>query len=355
MYPDIPHNTSRSNVKNERNMYIATRPSEPRPRPTQAAVVKRTVKRPKDNAYELAGGGNVIYNLSQRNVSMESIVEQRTCKNCFEAHQKKIGCTILIIIVVGITVGVGVKFGLLDTSNANEDPTNLCEDKEWCRDPNNYPNCTLPYVLNDCPMLCETCGPDVECKVRPWKRMNPCSDTSCLYTRKIPIDVRVEGGKCNGPDVKSDTCRRDERACKAAQDNCVAQGAILSGDSKYCRFYGGSGAGAVTWEDARAKCSSMNATLPIIHDDSINEEVVKFGVHDLRPIRGWPWLGLTRNSTSSNYKFKWLDGTNTEKYEKFNEENVENIRDGNDCAILFSSGIWVLERCGDKNYVLCAL
>ena len=117
MYPD--------KVSNEFNIYITTGPQDQHPRLSQAAVMKRTVQRSQDGAYELAGGGNVTYNLSQRNVSIESIVEHRTHKNCFAARQKQIGVTILIIIVIGIAMGLGIKLGVFATSKANDDKTGI--------------------------------------------------------------------------------------------------------------------------------------------------------------------------------------------------------------------------------------
>ena len=123
VYPDIPLKTRKSNINNEINMYVTT--GRPGPRPSQASVMNRTVQRSKDGAYELAGGGNVIYNLDQRRVSIESMGKQRTGKSCFKAHQKTIGCTILIIMVLGISVGVGVKFRDLGTSKTNENDTGI--------------------------------------------------------------------------------------------------------------------------------------------------------------------------------------------------------------------------------------
>ena len=125
VYPDIPQKKLNPKVNNEFNMYITTGPPDRHPRPSQAAVMKRTVERSQDGAYELAGGGNVIYNLSQRRVSIESIEEQRIHKNCFEAAQKKIGVTILIVIVIGISVGVGIKVGVLVMSEAKKNETGI--------------------------------------------------------------------------------------------------------------------------------------------------------------------------------------------------------------------------------------
>ena len=125
VYPDSPQKKSSPKMSNELNMYITTGPQDQHPRQSQAAVMKRTVQRSPDGAYELAGGGNVIYNFSQRNISIESIVEQRTHKNCFAASQKQIGVTILIIIVIGISMGLGIIFGVFATSKANEDETGI--------------------------------------------------------------------------------------------------------------------------------------------------------------------------------------------------------------------------------------
>ena len=121
VYPDILHMKPKSNINNELKMYITTGPPDPPSRPSQSAVMRRAVERPQDGVYELAGGGNVTYNLTQRNVSIKNNEEGNAHKNCFQAHQKKIGLTILIIIVLGISAGVGVKFGLFATSQTKDE------------------------------------------------------------------------------------------------------------------------------------------------------------------------------------------------------------------------------------------
>ncbi len=104
VYPDVPN-----------------KKPDPRPIPSQAEVMKRTVERSQDGAYELAGGGNVIYNISQKNLNIDSTVVESAKKNFFETHQKTIASAALIMIILGISAVVGVKFGLFATSTTSKD------------------------------------------------------------------------------------------------------------------------------------------------------------------------------------------------------------------------------------------
>lgn len=116
--PALPSRPSRApNTNNDLNMYVTTGRPDTRARPSKASVQKRTVERPQEGAYDLAGGGRVIYDLSERNAKIETIKEEKTEESCFRAHQKKVGIITLIIVVVGVATGVGVKFGILETSN----------------------------------------------------------------------------------------------------------------------------------------------------------------------------------------------------------------------------------------------
>ena len=84
------------------------------PIPTQAALSKRTVQRPESGAYALAGGGRVVYDLSNRTASIESPHEQITSCSWFMCHWKMVGAAILIIVVLGTATGVGFKLGAFD-------------------------------------------------------------------------------------------------------------------------------------------------------------------------------------------------------------------------------------------------
>ena len=111
------------NINNELDMYVTTGPPGPQTRPSRASVEERTVERSQDGAYELAGGGRVLYDLSQRNVRIESINEQKTEESCCVAHKKKLGVTILVIIIMGVGTGVEVKFGILETFKTTANDT----------------------------------------------------------------------------------------------------------------------------------------------------------------------------------------------------------------------------------------
>ena len=99
--------------------------------------------------------------------------------------------------------------------------------------------------------------------------------------------------------------------------------------------------------DARAKCETMSATLPIIKSDSANNFILKVG-------RVWVWLGMKRK----NGRMVWFDNTPVDEalYSAWNEGEPSK-GENDDCAFLdFHTRKWNDEKCEHRDggpYVLC--
>ena len=72
-----------------------------------------------EGVYEMDEGDRVIYDLNS-DAQIDSIEEENTNESCFRAHQKNIEIILLTVIIIGIKTGVGVNFGLLETSANNK-------------------------------------------------------------------------------------------------------------------------------------------------------------------------------------------------------------------------------------------
>ena len=110
--------------------------------------------------------------------------------------------------------------------------------------------------------------------------------------------------------------------------------------------------------DARKKCQSMNADLPIIN--SVEENTF---IADLLKEQGakWSWIGLQRNAADS--KFYWVDGSTPVGYDAWKSGEPNNVHGKENCAYIEAhtqcerpciSGGWNDIHCDvDSPAVLC--
>ena len=89
--------------------------------------------------------------------------------------------------------------------------------------------------------------------------------------------------------------------------------------------------------DARQKCHSMGANLPIINSAEENTFIADFLKEQDRA-----WIGLRRNHVDKN--FYWFDGTPIEgNYDSWRAREPNNYNGNENCALIIvdsSHGVW---------------
>ena len=93
--------------------------------PSRDSVERIPPQRPQEGEYELGGGGKVVYDFPNRNVSCDRIEEERTQNGSFKVNLKELALLLVITIVISAAAGAGVAFGVLKKTNTKEPETSM--------------------------------------------------------------------------------------------------------------------------------------------------------------------------------------------------------------------------------------
>ena len=75
-------------------------------------------------------------------------------------------------------------------------------------------------------------------------------------------------------------------------------------DQEYCFYMDGS---MLSWDDAREFCGSLNATLPIITDEDIDNVFQRF-ISDSNNTNNYVWLDAHAEHVDNSAPWHWING-----------------------------------------------